>query len=320
MKFNLGKWFKRLVYLSIFIFISSNVVLYNHAYYFTHFVDKDLPKVTSQTIQVMSMTDKIKLGLFGVEIPKPLNKVSPDSTFKAVTLGSNPQLHAWMIPTSVPPKGIMILFHGYSASKATLLERAKVLRKLGYHTFLVDARGHGDSEGFQTSIGYHESEDVHTAYKYIKLYYDDLPISFLGTSMGAVSILKALHDYSDIQAEKLILECPFRSLSDAVYSRFENMHIPTFVLPELLLFWGGIQNDIDSKAHNSVTYAKKVRIPTLVIYGKKDPKVRRHEVDDVFNALMSDNKKLAVLENAGHDHLMADDVTGWTTAVWDFLD
>lgn len=319
MKFSLGKWLKRFFYLFLFFFISSNFVLYNHAYYFTHFVDKDLPKVTSQTIQSKSMMDKVKLGIWGVEIPKPRNKITPDSAHKAVTLGNQPQLHAWMIPTHLIPKGVVILFHGYSASKSSLLERAKVLRKLGYHTFLVDSRGHGDSEGFQTSIGYYEAEDVHTAYKYINLYYEDLPISFLGTSMGAVSILKAIHDYK-LQAEKLILECPFRSLSDAVYSRFEHLKIPTFVLPELLLFWGGLQNNMDCKAHNTLDYAKKVNIPCLIIYGKKDPKVKRYEVDDVFNALVSTEKKLVILENAGHDHLMADDVVGWTEAIWSFLD
>lgn len=319
MKFSFTKWLKRLFYLFIFVFISSNFVLYNHAYYFTHFVDKDLPKVTSQTIQSKTMMEKIKLGIYGVEIPKPRNKVTPDSAYQVITLGRHPQLHAWMVPTHLPPKGVMILFHGYTASKSSLLERAKVLRKLGYHTFLVDSRGHGDSEGLQTSIGYHESEDVQTAYKYIKQYYPNLPISFLGTSMGAVSILKAVHDYQ-LEAEKLILECPFRSLSDAVYSRFENLKIPTFVLPELLLFWGGIQNDIDSKAHNSLDYAKKVTIPTLIVYGLKDPKVRQYEVTDIYDALASTKKKLVLLEKSGHDHLMADDVAGWTKEVWAFLE
>lgn len=319
MKFSFSKWLKRLVYLSIFVFISSNFVLYNHAYYFTHFVDKDLPKVTTATLDNKSLMDKIKLGIYGVEIPKPRNKTLPDSTYQAVTLGSQPQLHAWMLLTTQTPKGVMILFHGYSVSKSSLLERAKVLRKLGYHTFLVDARGHGDSEGFQTSIGYHEAQDVYTAYQYIRRYYEDLPISFLGVSMGAVSILKAVHDYQ-LNAEALILECPFRSLSDAVYNRFENMKIPTFILPELLLFWGGIQNNMDFKAHNSLTYAQKVTIPTLIIYGKKDPKVKQQEVDDIFNALVSAEKKLTILEKSGHDNIMQDDVAGWTKAVWSFLD
>ena len=150
------------------------------------------------------------------------------------------------------------------------------------------------------------------------MYYEDLPISFLGVSMGAVSVLKSVHDYQ-LPAEKLILECPFRSLSDAVYSRFENLEIPTFILPELLLFWGGIQNNMNCKAHNSLDYAKKVKIPTLILYGEKDPKVKRQEVDDIYNTLASPEKKLIILEQSGHDHIMEDDVVGWTKAVWTFL-
>jgi len=315
-KSRLGKWIKRLFYLTIFLFISSNFIIYNHAYYFTHFVDKDLPKVTSQDINKKSLSEKIKLGIMGTEIPKPRNKVKPDSSFKEITMGNHPRLHAWWIPTSIPPKGIMIMFHGYSACKASLLERARVLRKLGYHTFLVDFRGHGDSEGFQTSIGYHEAEDVQTAYKYIRTYYD-LPISLLGTSMGAVSVLKAMHDY-ELTVEKLIIECPFGTLSDAVYSRFENMKVPTVILPELLLFWGGMQNDMSCWEHSAVTYASKVKAPTLVVYGEKDPKVRRHEVDAVFHALTG-KRELKLSPNAGHDHLMADDPETWTEAVWGFL-
>lgn len=317
MKINPWKWLKRLLYLALFVFISSNFVIYNHAYNFTHFVDKDLPKVKTEDLAKKTLSEKINLGIYGVEIPKPRNTIQPDSDFKEVTFGKQPQLHAWWIPTTQTPKGIMLLFHGYSASKSSHLERAKVLRKLGYHTFLVDFRGHGNSEGFQTSIGYHEAEDVKRAYQYIRTYYD-LPISLLGTSMGAVSILKAVHD-APLQIERLIIECPFRSLSDAIYSRFENMKIPQIILPELLLFWGGWQNDMKSWEHNSLTYASKITIPTLVIYGAKDSKVRRYEVDDIVNAL-GGKRHLTVLQNAGHDHLMQDDPAGWTKAVWQFLE
>lgn len=316
-KFRLGKWLKRLFYLLLFLFISCNFVMYNHAYHFTHFVDKDLPKITAQVVHNKSLVDKIKLGILGVEIPKSQNKVKPDSAFQEVSMGKHPRLHAWWIPTTMPVKGVMILFHGYSASKSSHLERARVLRKLGYHTFLVDFRGHGDSEGFQTSIGYHEAEDVKTAYQYIRTYYGDLEISLLGSSMGAVSILKAVHDYQ-LNVQKLILECPFGSIKDAVYNRFENMNIPRVLLPEMLLFWSGVQNNMSCWEHNAATYASKVSHSTLIIHGKKDEKVRQHEVDAILKALAGPSQ-LEVLENAGHDRLMADDPKAWTQAVWGFL-
>lgn len=317
MNINLWKWLKRLLYLLVCFFIGSNIILYNHAYYFTHFVDKDLPKITTQEVNKKTIGEKIKLGLCGVEIPKPRNNTKPNQDFKEISLGSQPQLNAWWIPTSKPAKGIMLLFHGYNSSKSAQLGHANVFRTLGYHTFLVDLRGHGDSEGFQTSIGYHEAQDVYTAYQYIQTYYD-LPISLMGTSMGAVSILKAMQDYS-LDVDKLILECPFASLKDAVYSRFENMQIPRILLPELLLFWGGVQNNMNSWEHNSTHYAQSIEVPTLILYGELDKKVRKQEVNAVFNALAGP-KKLVVLEKAGHDQILADDPPAWTKAVWTFLE
>ncbi|BDS13508.1 alpha/beta hydrolase [Aureispira anguillae] len=317
MKIKPWKWIKWCFYLFILLFIGSNFIIYNHAYYFTHFVDKDLPKLTSEEIDKKTFWEKIKIGVYGVEIAKPRNKIQPDSSFKTISLGKSPRLDAWWIPTSLPPKGVVILFHGYSANKSSQLEQARVLRKLGYHTFLVDFRGHGDSEGFQTSIGYHEALDVQRAYQYIRTYHD-LPISLLGTSMGAVSILKAMQDYQ-LDVEKLILECPFGSLKDAVYSRFENLNIPQVLLPELLLFWGGIQNNMNSWEHNAVNYARSIKVPTLIIYGEQDPKVRKHEIDAVFNAL-SNQRRLSIFKNAGHDHIMQDAPQAWTKAVWSFLE
>lgn len=314
----MGKWLKRSFYFLLVLFIFTNFVLYNHAYYFTHFSDKPLKKVTVDAVNKKSWSEKLQLAIYGIEVPKSRNNSFPKDNHEEVTLGSTPQLHAWWIPTTLAPKGVFILFHGYSASKATLLQQAKVLRSLGYHTFLVDFRGHGDSEGVQTSIGFHEAEDVRTAYQYVQRYYEELPISLMGISMGSVSILKAIHDYQ-LNAAHLILECPFESLSTAVHSRFENMNLPTILLPELLLFWGGWQNNMNGFAHNARNYARKVTIPTLVIYGKQDTKVRRSEIDAVFNALAGE-RQLKILEKAGHDHSIEDDRQGWTKAVWSFLE
>lgn len=313
----LGRWLKRLFYLLLLLFITSNFIIYNQAYHFTHFVDKDLPKVTSETVSNSSWSEKIKLGIYGVEVPKSRNTTQPTAPYKTITMGSHPQLHAWWIPTEQAPQGIAIFFHGYSSSKSSQIERARVLRSLGYHTFLVDFRGHGDSEGLQTSIGYHEAYDVQTAYEYIKTYYD-LPITMFGTSMGAVSITKAIKQYH-LDVKNIVLECPYGSLSDAVYSRFENMKLPTVLLPELLLFWGGVQANMNSWNLNTVDYAKSITVPALILYGAQDPKVRRHEIDAVFQALKGP-KKLEILEKAAHDNIMQDDPKTWTKVVWDFLE
>ncbi|MFK7797347.1 MAG: alpha/beta hydrolase [Aureispira sp.] len=312
------KVLKLLLFLSLVFMVVSNIILYNHAYNFTHFVDKDLPKITTQSVKDKSLEDRLKLAFLGVEIPKSNNTIEPQTPFKTITIGDFPTLHAWELNSSRSPKGIVLLFHGYTSKKSNMLNNAYVLQKLGYHCLLVDFRAHGDSQGLETTIGYKEAEDVKRCYDYIQNKYPKLPLVLLGTSMGSVSILKAIHDY-DLKPEKLILECPFKDMKTAVMQRFKRFKIPTVVLPDVLLFWGDWQTGIKSRTHNCVNYAQKVTIPTLMLYGANDYRVDRSEIDAVLNALPAP-KKLVVFEKGGHDHIIDDVKKEWTAAVWEFLE
>ncbi len=134
--------------------------------------------------------------------------------------------------------------------------------------------------------------------------------------MGAVGILKAVYDY-DLSADRLILECPFESMKTAIHRRFENLDLPTVLLPDLLLFWGGWQNDMDAFQHSSTRYAQRVSMPTLLLHGQHDARVARSEVEAIVSQLTAPHE--LVLLDAGHDHMYSSDQTSWTRAVWNFL-
>jgi alpha-beta hydrolase superfamily lysophospholipase len=313
---------KKLLKLFLFLFlifiVVSNVVLYNHAYNFTHFSDKELPKITTQSLQEKTLREQAELAFFGVEIPKSKNTYKPKYRYETLTIGTSPQLHCWLMKTSRSRKrGVVLLFHGYTSKKSNLLNAAYIFRSLGYHCLLVDFRGHGDSEGLETTIGYKEAKDVQRCYQSMQRRYPKLPIILMGTSMGSVSILKAIHDYQ-LEPQKIVIECPFKDMRTAVVQRFKRFKLPHIVMPDMLLFWGDWQTGIKSRKHNSVRYAEQVTTPTLVIYGAKDQRVDRHEIDAVYAALAGP-KKLVVFEDAGHDHIIDDVGRKWTTAVWDFL-
>lgn len=314
------RWLKRLFYLLLLLFIGLNVVIYNHAYKFTHFVEKDIPKFKATYAQDLgTWQDKAKLGLFGIETPKSKNTTTPRYKYEAVTLRDSLQLSAWWIPARTSrPKGTVILFHGYNSRKSAVLGPAGIFRSLGYHTFLVDLRAHGDSEGLTTTIGYYEAEDVKEAYDYVKEKYPKYPISLFGTSMGSMSILKAQHDYQ-MDIEKIVIECPFESMRTAVTTRFENMKIPTLLMPDLLLFWGGIQNNMSAFQHDAKIYARKVTTPVLHIYGKEDARVRLSETAAVYTALASKDKELLVIPEAGHEYMSGHFAKEWTAAVSKFM-
>lgn len=115
-----------------------------------------------------------------------------------------------------------------------------------------------------------------------------------------------------------MLECPFGSLRDAVQRRFELAGVPSFLVADLLIFWGGAQHGFWAHGFNSVKYAKAVDQTVLLLYGERDRKVSREEIDAIAKQLNS-KSQLVTFPNAGHNHLLQRAGIPWQEAVSHFL-
>ena len=290
-----------------------NVLAIFHAYKFTHFVTGPLEKTVDP--KHLSAAQKIKTLIFGINNPRPENARFPDTGFEAIKLNSNKIIECWSIKTE-RAKGTVVLFHGYGGTKSSMLDKSDVFLKLGYNTFLVDFMGSGGSEGNQTSIGFFEAEQVKTCLDYLKEK-GEQNIYLFGTSMGAVAILKAINDHA-IQPKGIMLECPFGSMYKTVCARFKSMHTPTFPMAGLMVFWGGVQNGFWAFGHNPIKYAGNVTCPTLLLYGAKDVKVSREEINHLFVSLKGD-KTLKIYLEAGHENYLKEYKKEWTEDVKVFL-
>ena len=213
-------------------------------------------------------------------------------------------------------KGTVILFHGFGGAKSSLLDKSEIFLESGYNTFLVDFMGSGGSNGNQTTIGYYEAQQVKTCFDYLTSQ-DEKNIFLFGTSMGAVAILKAINEYN-INPKGIIIECPFGSMYKTVSARFKIMNTPAFPMAGLLLFWGGLQNGFWAFDHNPAQYALKVNCPALLLYGAKDQKVSRQEIDEIFNNL-GEKKRLKIYPDAGHENYLNKYKKEWTTDIDQFL-
>ena len=294
------------------IFVLLNIVAIFHSYKFTHFADggertKDPKELTN--------AEKIKALLFGVSNPRPKNKVAPTNEYQTVVLKSNKNIECWNIPTE-NAKGTVVLCHGFSESKSSMLDKADVFRKLGYSVFLVDFMGSGGSEGNRTTVGFREAEQVKTCFDYLTEN-GETSVFLFGTSMGAVAIMKSINDYG-ISPRGIILECPFGSMYKTVCARFKTMNVPVFPMAGLLVFWGGVQNGFLAFAHNPTDYAKKITCPTLLLHGAKDEKVSSQEIDDIFNNLRG-QKTVDFYQIAGHENYLIEYQEEWTHDVQQFL-
>jgi alpha-beta hydrolase superfamily lysophospholipase len=304
---------KVLIFLGV-IFIIVNTVAYMHAYKLTHFSATETTK--TQSPDKLSWLQKAGAVLTGVNNPRPKNSVVPAQPYQTIYLQSNKQIECWLIKNDTA-KGTVIIFHGYGGHKSSMLDKAEKFLAFGYSVLLVDFMGSGGSEGNQTTIGYREAEQVNTAWQYLTAA-GEKNIVLFGTSMGAVAIMKAIADHP-IKPKAVLLECPFGSMYQTVAARFNNMHLPAFPMADLLVFWGGVQNNFRAFSHKPVEYAKAIESPVLLLYGEKDKNVSRKEIDAIYKNIRSPHKQLIIYPLAGHENYLKQYDAEWTKDVGTFL-
>ena len=308
------KVLKRIAIVAFIFFCIGNFIVYNHVYRFTHFSES--VKNKTKRPEELSFLEKMQTMVMGVSIPKPENKTEPDRNYETILLKSKEDLEAWYI--EVPDaKGVVIMFHGYSSSKSSLLEYAEEFNAKAYSTLLVDFMGSGGSTGQLTTIGFEESTDVKTAYEFVRERNTNKEIVLFGCSMGAVSIMKSIVDYN-IEPHKIILECPFGSFKETTKTRFQAMGLPSFPFVDLLMIHGSIQLGFNPYKHKPIDYAKEITTPTLLLFGEKDERVSMQSIEEIF-ANLNGIKKLGIMKNSGHEIYLNDDRETWNALLDEFL-
>lgn len=100
-------------------------------------------------------------------------------------------LAAWYAP-GTNGAGV-VLRHGSGSTRSSVLGPAEVLARHGYAVLLVDARGHGDSDGRAMDLGWSGERDVAASVTYLRRRPGVEPgrIAVLGMSMGGEEAIGA---------------------------------------------------------------------------------------------------------------------------------
>lgn len=308
------KILRKLVLAVGIVFTLMNVMAGFHAWKFTHFN----PDATGKPKEAAHMPLLTKLGLLfgGVSLPRPADAVLPTLPYETIVLQSSKKIECWYIKSD-QAKGTVVLCHGYGSSKSMMLDRATALLQMGYSVLLPDFMGAGASEGNQCTIGYKEAEQVKTCVQYL-MRQSEKNIILFGTSMGAAAVMKAYAD-RPLSVIGLILECPFGSMRQTVKNRFDMMGVPAFPMSDLLVFWGGLENGFNAFHHNPEDYAKAIRCPVLLLYGGRDDRVTREEIDNIYTNLAGP-KRLVTYPFAGHESYLNAYADQWKADVGRFLE
>lgn len=299
-------------------FVGLNLLAYQHAAAMLTYRDD---AVRPPSPESLSWSQTARALVCGVAVPRPQNKFGPGNlNLKSETIlfraADGAGLEAWVL-RAPEARGTVLLFHGYSAARDSMLEEADEFLKLGYDALLVDFRGCGGSDGATTTLGYREADDVAAAVEQAKQHGLPQPWILFGRSMGAAAVLRSIAVY-DVRPAAVILEAPFADMLGAIRNRFHVMQVPSFPAAELLLFWGGVQTGLAGFEHNPVEYAAHCKVPMLVLHGESDRLATLSEGRAVCDAAAG-SKEFVSFAGAGHTSLHTVDPQRWRSVVTAFL-
>ena len=201
------------------------------------------------------------------------------------------KLKGWHIKGN---ENCVVLLHGYSRSRWDDVYMRKVMErmwKVGYSVLAVDFRAHGESDGKHTTLGDKEIMDVKAMMEYAKEHCKKVYI--IGYSMGGFLALKSA---SLELADKVVADSPY-IYTDKTGARglkyFANLPewLYAFVKPFAILLSG-----VKYENTNPFKFAKGIKVPTLIIAGKKDPLVKIEEIKEFLK--LATNVKLWITEGA----------------------
>ncbi len=305
-------YLKLLVWVLLVQLLLINVSAGLYAHKFTHLYNPPVPPPASKNIFQKTWT-----LLTGPKIYKLPHTDTATFSFrhKVFFTASNIAIDAWYAEKDTA-NTCVVFVHGYMANKTTLLPEATRLHNMGYNVLLFDLRGHGKSSG-HSSFGMKETDELEKAIAFATTQ-GNKQIILYGASMGADIILKAIGE-KKAHPQAVILDMPYASLQHHYKARARVIGFPAQPFAFFVTMWTGIENGYNGFANNAVDFASDVHCPVLLQWGTADEFVKKKEVEDIFRALKSANKKLVVYQHAGHYSLAAAAPQQWLLQTTLFL-
>jgi len=210
------------------------------------------------------------------------------------------RLSGWKMGAD-PTQPWIILCHGLGTNRQDLLGTAKALHEAGFNLLLFDFRGHGQSEGRTTSMGWREQRDLEGALAYLGSQVDvgTQPYGVFGLSMGgAVAIMVAARDerlgavavdsvYADLDA----------AIGNHLWYRYRLPRIP-FVL--FVSFTYRLRFGIWPRHVSPIRVARQLGPrPFFVIHGEDDPRMPLRDAKALYHAAQ-EPKQLWTVPGAVH--------------------
>jgi fermentation-respiration switch protein FrsA (DUF1100 family) len=243
----------------------------------------------------------------------------------SVASKNNYRLYGTYIKNAQNTKDTMILVHGLSGSRYTVLKYVDMYLDKGFNVLIYDAKNHGHSGGDNTTYGYDEKFDLDSMVKWVYSRNKGGIIGVHGESMGAATAL--LHSKLNEEKKRVnfyIADCSYSDLNELFTKRLkDDFNIKVSLAAKPLIFYAEIVNkiknqfDFDEASPKSVL--KDVTTPIMFIHGANDDYVPTYMSEDMYN-IKGGSKELYIAPNSGHVQAYTNNIDVYIEKIYSFID
>ena len=230
-----------------------------------------------------------------------------------VASGAGLPLAGWYIagPAGAPT---VVLLHGVTDSRLTMLPRARLLRDVGFGVLIVDGRGHGESPRERVRYGARERLDAEATVAWVRRRRPNTRVGVVGISLGGAGAALA---GERLGADAVVLESVFATLEEATDNRLRRWSGPVSHALRATLDRQAdrlLGAPVDSVA--PVRAVARLGVPVFVAGGERDPFTPPAETRRLATAARAG---VWIVPGAGHEDLFRADPAGYRTHVLAFL-
>ncbi len=206
------------------------------------------------------------------------------------------KLVARELPPAKPSHVWVVCIHGFSGSGLSLGVAARHWHGKGYHVFLPDLRGSGDSEGDYYGMGWLDRKDIIQWICGTILKKDpQAQIVLHGVSMGAATVMMTTGETLPPNVRAAIEDCGYTSVWEEFTIQLKKVFgLPQFPIMHIANGMAKRRAGYSFKEASSVAQVKKSRTPTLFIHGDADTFVPFFMLGEVYGAAACEKEKLVV--------------------------
>lgn len=229
---------------------------------------------------------------------RPVRPPPPEPAVEAVRIASASasQLAGWFVEGR-PGGGAIVLMHGWTSTKRSMLPRMEFLHDAGYAVLAFDFQAHGESEGRRITFGQLESLDAEAAIAWMRGRLPGEKVGVIGVSLGGAAALLEPHGF---KGDALVLESVFPDMTSAVADRLAR-YLGPLSRPAAEAFILAVEPAIhvDGYALRPIDHIRDIGVPVFVVGGTSDRETPIGETRELFVRAQAP-KRLWEVQGAGH--------------------